>query len=323
VTIVKTAFRTSRTYSPSRHRSSRQRSDSVSSRLGHAIPNALSRERPLSWSRYGVPTTASQHHQQRAPVPREISDAELENRIPRYFQGRWRFTTPMTLRWATRSGGGRFLPRVECIPRSMCCRTSDKSVTWFVSNDGALGATTRFDSRRDRFCPRFVKRRELSRPNLPSTDQWNLPCSPDLKAFQRSRWRCRSFLFTPRNFAATLCFSAPLRIERLCSWPRSLTHPCRSKGGECLSEHVRPTLRPPFTLSGAVPYFALLWARVLPTDFCNSSRRTGTPYRTVILARRAVWWLRVRCRDCQLPDNPTASHAIPRGESFVDLCPFD
>lgn len=28
--------------------------------------------------------------------------------------------------------------------------------------------------------------------------------------------------------------------------------------------------RSPFTLSGAMPYFALLWTRILPIDFCNS-----------------------------------------------------
>jgi hypothetical protein len=76
-------------------------------------------------------------------VPREISVAEPENLIPGYvlrplaFHDALDASAGNTIRW------GAFSAPCRTVPRSLCCRASDKSVTRFAPNDDALGVTTR------------------------------------------------------------------------------------------------------------------------------------------------------------------------------------
>jgi len=94
-----------------------------------------------------------------------------------------RFTTLKSLRWAAWPSGGVFFPMSKCSEAFVLPNL------WQACH--ALWSEWRharrhhpFNSRRDRFCPRFVKRRECSRSDLPSTNRWDEPCSPDLTAFQ-------------------------------------------------------------------------------------------------------------------------------------------
>lgn len=215
--------------------------DSVSSRLGHAIEtHSLENARPHDHDaayRQLLPNTINNEHpcllRSRATETGKFRCIDEGSGVSRR---RNRFGGPHG------SVGGVFFP-VSNFFHHLCSRASGKSVTHLASNDGALGTTTRFVTHRDRFCLPFVKREKLSRPDLPSTDQRSWPCLPDLKAFQRSRWENRRSLFTHRDFAATPCFSKPLRVGRL--HRGCVLLPPSDKGeGECTRWRVRSALGP-------------------------------------------------------------------------------
>lgn len=141
--------------------------DSASSRLGHAsrsfsLESDRRRDHDAAY-RLLLPITINNEH----PCLMRSRRAEPAKRIAGYQRGRERFTTLKSLRRAAWSLGGVFFP-VSNVSKACALPNLWQVVTRFLSNGVALGATTRSDSHRDRFVPRFVKRRECSRPDLPS-----------------------------------------------------------------------------------------------------------------------------------------------------------